>query len=391
MNGDHRPDIVLATAGGQVHVWSGRSGRELRGWPRSAAPAPGSAPAARRIGTVRAGFVGSAAVGNVAGGRRPEVVATGLDGRVYAWTSRGRRLRGFPFRIALHRPAALGRLDAAIYSTPALADLDRDGKLDIVFGAADQRIYALKGNGRAVHGWPVLARDTASGGHAAKILSSPAVGDLNGDGSPDVVEGTAEAYGATPSSSGRVYAFSATGHPLPGWPVTVPGVAVNSIPLAGQGVPDSPALADVDGDGRYEVAVAAFTGEPELFRGDGTRLGGAGGQSRFEYAGTGPGSRSSTPGVLALGANAAFGRTSPGGPLRLFGGVVDSRLAAAQSSPPRRSTSTTSWAAGTWLAGAGFRPTRSRSRAGRSRPPRRSPTSAATGTRRSWPARPATC
>src|SRR5207302_1594214 len=56
-------------------------------------------------------------------------------------------------------------------------------------------------------------------------------------------------------------------------------------------------------------------------------------QSRFQYTGTGPGSPATAPSVLALGANAAFGRTSPGGPLRLFGGVVDSRIALAQSSP----------------------------------------------------------
>ena len=333
VNGDGVKDIVLATAGGHVHVWSGRTGRELPGWPRSMLPAPGSKAAARRIGTVRAGFVGSPAVGDVAGGPRPEVIAAGLDGRVYAWSSRGRRLRGFPFHIRLRRPAEKGRLDAAIYATPALAHLSRHGKLDIVFGAADQRIYALKGNGRLLPGWPVLARDTASGGDPEKILSSPAIGDLNGDGSPDVVEGTAETYGTTPNQSGRVYAFSAKGKRLPGWPVAVPGIAVNSIPLAGQGVPDSPDLADVNGDGRDEVAVASFTGEPELFAGDGTRLSGAGGQSRFQYTGTGPGSPATAPSVLALGANAAFGRTSPGGPLRLFGGVVDSRIALAQSSP----------------------------------------------------------
>ncbi|MEA2368841.1 MAG: hypothetical protein QOH38_1559, partial [Thermoleophilaceae bacterium] len=73
LNRDGRRDIVLATGGGQVHAWDGRSGRELRGWPRSMRPTPGSRAAARRIGTVRSGFVGSAAVGNVAGGKRPEV------------------------------------------------------------------------------------------------------------------------------------------------------------------------------------------------------------------------------------------------------------------------------------------------------------------------------
>jgi hypothetical protein len=332
LNRDKAADIVLAGSDGLVRAWSGRTGRSLPGWPQRMRRVSGAAAIEKRIGPLRAGFLATPAVGDVAGGKGAEVVAAGLDGRLYAWTSRGRRLRGFPFRIGLKRPADKGRLDAAIYASPALADLDRDGKLDAVFGAADQQIYAVKGNGRPVPGWPVLARDGADG-DVAKILSSPAIGDLNGDGSPDVVEGTAESYGSTPSMSGRVHAFDARGKPLPGWPVAPPGLAVNSIPLAGQGVPMSPVLADVDGDKRDEVAVAAFTGEPELYRGDGTRMGGAGGEGHFEYAGRGASSPSASPGAIALGANAAFGRVKPGGPLRLFGGLVDSRLAAAQSAP----------------------------------------------------------
>ena len=333
LDGDGAQDIVLATSAGSVQVRSGRSGRVLRGWPRRMKPAAGAGPAARRIGAMRPGFLATPAIGDVAGGRAPEVLAAGLDGRLYAWTARGRRLRGFPFRIRSKRPAADGRLDAAIYATPALADLDRDGKLDAVFGAADQQVYAVKGNGRPVPGWPVLARDDAAGGDQAKILSSPAIGDLDGDGSPEVVEGTAEAYGSTPSMSGRVHAWDARGRPVPGWPVAPSGLAADSIPLVGQGVPMSPVLADVDGDGRDEVAAAAFTGQPELYRGDGSRMGGTGRENHFAVAGRGQSSPSSSPGSIALGGNAAFGRSSAGGPLRLFGGLVDSRLAAAQSSP----------------------------------------------------------
>jgi hypothetical protein len=180
----------------------------------------------------------------------------------------------------------------------------------------------------------VLARD---GEDRAKILSSPAIGDLDGDGSPDVVEGTAEVYGSAPSTTGRVYAWSRDGRRLPGWPVKPEAVAADAIPLAGEGVPDSPVLADVDGDRRDEVAVAAFTGQPELYRGDGTRMGGAG-ATGAHFAGTGRGAASpaGAPAVLALGGNAAFARLSPGGPLRFLSGVVDSRLATAQQSPASR-------------------------------------------------------
>jgi hypothetical protein len=114
-------------------------------------------------------------------------------------------------------------------------------------------------------------------------------------------------------------------------------IVADGIPLAGQGVPDSPVLADVDGDRRDEVAVSAFTGQPELYRGDGSRIGGPG-ATGAHFAGTGRGSSSpaGAPGILALGGNSAFGRLSPGGPLRFLSGVVDARLATAQQSPASR-------------------------------------------------------
>ena len=293
----------------------------------------GARVARRRIGVIRQGFAGTPAVGDVAAGRAPEVVASGLDGRVYAWTRRGRRVRGFPVRIDARGSVGDGRREGAIYASPALADLDGDRKLDVVVGAADQKLYAWNGRGRRLPGWPVLAQD---GGDQAKILSSPAIGDLDGDGSPDVVEGTAEAYGTTPTTTGRVYAFSARGRLLPGWPVKPEALSAEGIPLAGEGVPMSPSLADVDGDGRDEVAVAAFTGKPELFRGDGTRVSGPGEANHFQSLGRGGASNATAPGALAVGANAAFGRSTAGGPLRLFGGLVDLRLAQAQTSPASR-------------------------------------------------------
>ncbi len=386
LDGRRGQEIVLATSDGLIRVLSGRTGKALRGWPQRARPRAGTRAAARRIGAVRAGFEGTPAVGNVAGDRRREIVAVALDGRVYAWTARGRRLRGFPYRIPFAGPGdddRTTRLEAAIYASPALVDLDGDRKLDIVFGAADQRVHALRGDGRPVRGWPVLARETPDADHA-KILSSPAIGDLDGDKRPDVVEGTAEVYGSTPSTTGRVYAFDRTGKRLPGWPVKPPALAADAIPLAGEGTPMSPVLADVDGDGDHEVAVGAFTGTLGLYDGDGTR------RTEYESSGTGAGSPSTAPATLAFGANAAFGRLEPNGPLRLFAGGVDERIAAAQLNPARRSASSTCSAAGTRARERGPSASPSRSRGSRSSPRPRSRTSAATRARRSSPARAAT-
>jgi hypothetical protein len=334
---DRAQELVLATADGRVTVLDGRTFKPQRGWPRWMHSAPGTKAIAKRIGTVRPGFLATPAIGDIAGGPGLEIVAAGLDGRIYAWSARGRRVKGFPYAIRIRAPIEHGQLDAAIYGSPALADLDRDGKLDIVVGAADQRVYAVKGNGRDVPGWPVLARDGEQG-NIAKILASPAIGDLDGDRSPDVVQATGEAYGATPSTTGRVHAFDAQGKPLPGWPVKPPALAADSIPLAGEGVPGGAVLADVDGDGRDEVAAAAFTGIPQLYRGDGTPVRGPGGtdSGHFQALGRGASSPAGAPAILGLGANAAFARLTPGGAPVYLSGVVDERLASAQLQPASR-------------------------------------------------------
>ena len=329
LTGDGTAEIVLGTTDGRVRAWNGRSGKLLRGWPRRSRRAFATRAAARRIGKVRAGFLGTPAAGDIARGRRLEVVAGALDGRVYAWHHNGRRVRGFPVRIDARRPPSPER-DAAIYASPALAQLDGRGKLDIVVGAGDGKVYAWDGRGRGLDGWPVEARD---GEDRERIVSSPAVGDIDGDGGPDVVEATAEVYGSTPQTSGRVYAWNARGELKPGWPVRPPALAADAIPIAGEGTPASPALADVDDDGADEVAIAAFTGQPDLYSGDGSQF--SGGQ-HFTTTGKGADSRTTAGSALALGSNGAFGRLSEGGPLGFFSGLVDLRFALANQAPAQR-------------------------------------------------------
>lgn len=329
LTGDRVPEIVLGTTDGRLRVWQGKSGRLVRGWPRNSRRAFATRSAARRIGRVRAGFLGTPAVGDIAGTRRSEVVASALDGRVYGWHHDGSRLRGFPVRIDAHRPPSPER-DAAIYASPALAQLDDRGKLDIVVGAGDGKVYAWDGRGRRLPGWPVEARD---GEDRERVVSSPAVGDIDGDGEPDVVEASAEVYGSAPQTTGRVYAWNARGELKPGWPIEPPALAADAIPIAGEGTPASPALADVDGDGADEVAIAAFTGQPDLYSGDGSQF--SGGQ-HFTTMGRGADSDATATSALALGSNGAFGRLADGGPLGFFSGLVDTRFALANQAPAQR-------------------------------------------------------
>ena len=84
-------------------------------------------------------------------------------------------------------------------SSPALGDLNGDGQLDVVVGRRDNKIYAWSGDGTPLTGWP-----QATGLYVESCPeSSPALGDLNGDGQLDVVVG---------SSNHKVYAWT-TGAP----------------------------------------------------------------------------------------------------------------------------------------------------------------------------------
>jgi Subtilase family/FG-GAP-like repeat len=286
LDGDGADEIVLATADGAVLALRA-DGTPVPGWPVATKvlaaldPAnPGNhlgAPAYGQNGVGRdfhVSIVSPVAVGDIDGDGAPKVIAADLEGKVYAWTVSGQLRPGFPVSTDPQFSRSEDRTPSnivhqGIFAAPALGDIDGDGVLDIVVAAMDQHVYVWKGTGTLVPGWPVLARDLGEAEpEGARIISSPALGDLDGDHSLDVVVGTNEIY----QQSGRVYAFRSDGSRLPGWPVKVPALSPDVLPLVGEGVPAAPALADVDGDGRLEVAIAAVSGPGVLYRADGSRF-----------------------------------------------------------------------------------------------------------------------
>jgi MYXO-CTERM domain-containing protein len=173
--------------------------------------------------------------------------------------------------------------ESGFFSSPMLVDLDDDDDLETVIAGLDSRVYAWHHDGTLVAGWPVhldnpeipaFDDDGEPKRLVDRIVASPTVADLFGDGTPWVIVGTTERE--KNSNSVFLYAIHPTGTERDGgafpegWPTTVAGFIPDEIlPYVGRGNPNSPAAADFDGDGDDEVINAGMGGVIRMIDGDG--------------------------------------------------------------------------------------------------------------------------
>lgn len=161
------------------------------------------------------GHISAPAVADLNGDGQPEYVC-GIDAqRVIALTSDGHLLWEFA------GPDEFGREVAVV------ADADRNGKPEayILKAGATSAVFCLDGpTGQLLWTVPI----------ASKCYCALSVTDINGDGYDEILAGT---------KYGNVLAFSRNGQSL--WQRTV----------GGNGIFSSPAVADIDGDGRLEIVV----------------------------------------------------------------------------------------------------------------------------------------
>lgn len=162
----------------------------------------------------------SPAIGDLDGDGRPEVVSATEDFQVIAydpWNGEARwRWKGD------------GNIDQA--SSFALADFDGSGTLDVVCGDSSGHVYRL-------HGGALVWRADVGGG----VVQGPSVGDVDGDGALEVL---------ICSRGNRLVCLSAKGEEK--W-----RYSTDAAPLT------TPALGDFDGDGEIEVV---FTGKDRFVR-----------------------------------------------------------------------------------------------------------------------------
>jgi hypothetical protein len=212
IDSDGDVEIVVGSEDGNVYAWH-HDGTLVSGWPKETGDSIRSFPA----------------LGDIDGDGDVEVVVGSYDGKVYAWHHDGTLVSGWPKETG-----------DSVFSSPALGDIDGDGDVEVIVGSMDSKVYAWHHDGTLVSGWPNLVSGWPER-TGDLIYSSPALGDIDGDGDIEVVVGSY--YGC------KVYAWRHDGTLVESWPKKT-----------GDYVDSSPALGDVDSDGDVEVVVGSHDG-----------------------------------------------------------------------------------------------------------------------------------
>jgi Subtilase family/FG-GAP-like repeat len=297
IDGDGVRDIVLTTNDGSVHVYSLASGMpaEVPGFPFVLRPvdglltpaptsttpvyltAPGYTSGAIPTSSRGESVDSSAAIGDINGDGTLEIVVSTWEGTLYAISTTGTLVSGFPVRLPLipscsqdeatpTTPPCMDLLDditRGSFASPVLADFDGDGKLEIVLAAFDGNVYVFNGDGSLHSGFPVPVHSSLAY-KRDHILTTPAVADFNGDGVPDILVGTNETIG-NQGNTGFFYIVDGRGTAAPtpylaGWPIEIP--SQYTLPIVGQGTNSSPAIFDIEGNGQPNAFLQGNANNP---------------------------------------------------------------------------------------------------------------------------------
>lgn len=171
----------------------------------------------------------TSAAGDITGNGLPELVYISDIGYLHVVGEDYNQPEPFPVDIGRRRCAGV----------PLLSDINGNGDLDIVFNvwsttpdSVDEEawIYVYTNTGRNLEGWPIPYPRASS--------SSPAAGDINGDGDVEIVAGNSSLL----DDAAHIWAWRPDGMLVEGFPAG-----------SFQTVHGSPSLADINGDGNLEI------------------------------------------------------------------------------------------------------------------------------------------
>ena len=183
-------------------------------------------------------FFSSPKLADIDNDNKLEILVGSYDKKFHAYKTNGTEVSGFPVTTG-----GLIRSTAAVYLNP-------NGSRVIAFGSDDGKLYAVDKNGASLPGFP---KQTPKA-----IKSSPMIVDLNNDGQKEIV---------VLSGDGKMYAYSFSGAALTGFPVQVQNTEDNFGNII---IMPSPAAVDLDGNGTKEIVIGTLDKSLKVLNSDGS-------------------------------------------------------------------------------------------------------------------------
>lgn len=140
---------------------------------------------------------------------------------------------------------------------PTVSDLDGDGNKEIIFSSYDGKVHCFDLDGTEHGAWPYAVTSRSSA--VESFASRPVAADVNGDGKQEIIFATYTSGDQT-DVRGRLIVLDCTGKLLAEttfpsfWGYTGPGDLYYA-----NGSRATPAVADIDGDGKLEILVTTLS------------------------------------------------------------------------------------------------------------------------------------
>ncbi len=135
----------------------------------------------------RASLLAAPAIADIDNDGKPEIIIATKNGEVIVLNSESQKIWVYSVKEEIGAVEEMfldEEIINSINSTPAIADITGDGKSNIIFGTEMGVLYCLDESGKLV--WKFKTK----GG----VRGSPVVADVNNDGRPEIIFGTTDKY-----------------------------------------------------------------------------------------------------------------------------------------------------------------------------------------------------